>query len=77
MSKVKCRKAAAFNKECQNIQTPILKFISHHKAVENVTFTIVRNALMRIGYARKEASQLAGSTPGTARQRFETITADM
>ena len=74
MTRTKCRKTAAFNTACGKVLTPTLKFICYHKAREKVTSSIVRDALVRLGYDRKEASSLAGSIGGSARQRFDSIT---
>ncbi len=73
MTITKCRKTAAFNTACLNVKTPALNFLCYHKAHEHVSFTIVRDALVRLGYDKAEASGLAGGVGGSARERFETI----
>ena len=77
MTITKCKKTAAFNTACWNTKTPTLKFLCYHKAQEFVSFSITRDALVRLGHSKAEASGLAGSTSGSARERWNVLTGGM
>lgn len=73
MTEIKSPKNRAFNKSCDNVRTPSLKTVGYYKALDFVAFTITRDTLIKLGYSKQDASGLAGSTPGSARERFEAI----
>lgn len=73
MSIAKNTKRDARNRACNAIKIPSLKFADYYEVHDHIAHQIVKDTLVRLGFAPKKASSMAGSRSGCARQRLEKL----
>ena len=65
--------STALDTAIERTDVPQLKYCNHSQATRDFAWLLTRNALNELGFAANEASRLAGSVSGTARQRLDKL----